>query len=101
LEKHPELEPEKRQKYESQIDVLKRICAEYERDDQGTTENAATELTKDRFETISTLMVELQSYGYPPEELVGITPPGWSVDPTSGLPAIDDVHKASESCNVM
>ncbi|VDM40771.1 unnamed protein product [Toxocara canis] len=96
LASHPELEPERRANYEKQMDVLRRICEEYEKEDS---EDA--EVMRNRFETISTLMVELQSYGYPPEELVGSAPPGWSMDPVSGLPTVDDVSKAAESCSVM
>uniref|UniRef100_A0A914RLL6 Peroxin-19 n=1 Tax=Parascaris equorum TaxID=6256 RepID=A0A914RLL6_PAREQ len=81
---------------EKQMELLRRICEEYEKE-----ESDDAEVMRNRFEAISSLMVELQSYGYPPEELVGSAPPGWSVDPVSGFPAIEDVSKAAESCTIM
>uniref|UniRef100_A0A8R1U0Z7 Peroxin-19 n=1 Tax=Onchocerca volvulus TaxID=6282 RepID=A0A8R1U0Z7_ONCVO len=56
---------------------------------------------KRRFDIITTLMMELQSYGYPPEELVGEAPPGRSTDPQIGLPKVDDGSKAAEFCSLM
>uniref|UniRef100_A0A915ACY3 Peroxin-19 n=1 Tax=Parascaris univalens TaxID=6257 RepID=A0A915ACY3_PARUN len=96
LANHPELEPERRTNCEKQMELLRRICEEYEKE-----ESDDAEVMRNRFEAISSLMVELQSYGYPPEELVGSAPPGWSVDPVSGFPAIEDVSKAAESCTIM
>ncbi|MFH4979078.1 hypothetical protein AB6A40_005787 [Gnathostoma spinigerum] len=93
---HPELDSETRVRYEKQIEVLKRMCAEYEKEDEfDLAEN------KLKFQRISDMMLELHSYGYPPEELVGGAPEGWSLDPMSGLPQVDDVSKAAESCCVM
>lgn len=96
LANHPELEPERRTNCEKQMELLRRICDEYEKE-----ESDDAELMRNRFETISTLMVELQSYGYPSEELVGSAPPGWSVDRISGFLAIDDVSKTAESCSIV
>lgn len=78
------------------MNVIERVCMEYEKDDSENLEEM-----KRRFDNITTLMLELQSYGYPPEELVGETPPGWVTDPQTGLPKVDDISKAAEACSLM
>ncbi|KAK6105187.1 Pex19 family protein [Brugia pahangi] len=93
---HSELDAETKARYEKQICVIQRICLEYEKDDSEDLEEM-----KRRFDTITTLMLELQSYGYPPEDLVGEAPPGWITDPQTGLPKVDDISKAAESCSLM
>ncbi|EJW74620.1 hypothetical protein WUBG_14469 [Wuchereria bancrofti] len=93
---HSELDAETKARYEKQICVIQRICLEYEKDDSEDLEEM-----KRRFDSITTLMLELQSYGYPPEDLVGEAPPGWITDPQTGLPKVDDASKAAESCSLM
>uniref|UniRef100_A0A0K0D9I2 Peroxin-19 n=1 Tax=Angiostrongylus cantonensis TaxID=6313 RepID=A0A0K0D9I2_ANGCA len=51
------------------------------------------------FEVLGKLLVELQSYGYPPKELTGELPAGWAVDDSTGLPKISD-HLSSEVVKV-
>ncbi|VDM28573.1 unnamed protein product [Toxocara canis] len=86
-------------RYEKQIVVLGKICKEYENEfDENT---ASQEEFNRRFQKISLLMMELQSYGYPPEELAGSMPDGWQMDPETGLPKLVDVDKAAEACCLM
>uniref|UniRef100_A0A915PME8 Peroxin-19 n=1 Tax=Setaria digitata TaxID=48799 RepID=A0A915PME8_9BILA len=96
IAEHNELDAELKARYEKQIDIIQRVCIEYEKE-----ESEDVEEMKRRFDTITTLMLELQSYGYPPEELVGEAPPGWVTDPQTGLPKVEDVSKAAETCTVM
>ncbi|KAL3997755.1 Pex19 family protein [Acanthocheilonema viteae] len=96
IAEHSELDAETKLRYEKQINVIEHVCMEYEKD-----ESEDLEEMKRRFDTITTLMLELQSYGYPPEELVGEAPPGWVTDPQTGLPKVDDISKASEACSLM
>ncbi|KAE9416055.1 hypothetical protein Angca_002311, partial [Angiostrongylus cantonensis] len=53
------------------------------------------------FEVLGKLLVELQSYGYPPKELTGELPAGWAVDDSTGLPKISDVSAAANACILM
>ncbi|EJD75508.1 hypothetical protein LOAG_17358 [Loa loa] len=96
IAEHSELDAETKARYEKQMDVIERVCLEYEKNESGDLEEM-----KRRFDTITTLMLELQSYGYPPEELVGEAPPGWVTDPQTGLPKVDDVSTAAETCSLM
>lgn len=96
IAEHSELNAETKARYEKQMNVIERVCFEYEKD-----ETEDVEEMKRRFDTITTLMLELQSYGYPPEELVGEAPPGWVADSQTGLPKVDDISKAVESCCLM
>ncbi|VDN00932.1 unnamed protein product [Thelazia callipaeda] len=93
---HTELDADTKARYEKQINVMERICSEYEKD-----ESEDFDEMKQRFEVITSLMVELQSYGYPPEELLGEAPPGWARDPETGMPKVDNVSKAAEACSLM
>ncbi|CAG9539230.1 unnamed protein product [Cercopithifilaria johnstoni] len=96
IAEHSELDAETKIRYEKQMNVIERVCMEYEKD-----ESEDLEEMKRRFDNITTLMLELQSYGYPPEELVGEAPPGWVADPQTGLPKVDDISKAAEACSLM
>ncbi|KAK6036436.1 hypothetical protein COOONC_26059 [Cooperia oncophora] len=53
------------------------------------------------FETLGKLLVELQAYGYPPKELTGELPAGWTVDDRTGLPKVDDISAAANACTLM
>ena len=96
MTKHSELEGAVREKYQKQIDVMWRICQLYERQEPFNPENL-----NEQTEEICGLIMELQTYGYPPEEVVGSMPGGWSLDQSSGLPLVDDVSKAASACNFM
>lgn len=93
---HPKLEDEVKQNYEKQIDILSRICKVYE-EDQGDDESFCSR----KAEEICNLIMEFQSYGYPPDEIVGAMPPGWSIDQLSGVPRVDDISKAADACSLM
>ncbi|VDN45680.1 unnamed protein product [Gongylonema pulchrum] len=93
---HNELDAATKARYEKQIEILESVCAEYEKEEASSAHEA-----KQRFDRISTLMMQLHSYGYPPEELVGETPPGWITDPQTGYPRVDDITKAAEACSLM
>ncbi|KAM3722184.1 putative peroxisomal biogenesis factor [Dirofilaria immitis] len=94
IAEHSELDADTKARYEKQMNVIERVCMEYEKD-----ESEDVEEMKRRFDIITTLMMELQSYGYPPGELVGEAPAGWTTDPETGLPKVDDVSKAAEACS--
>lgn len=54
------------ERYEKQLTILKEICAEFEKEDQNSTESEK----KARFPKVMTLMQQMQSYGTPPADLV-------------------------------
>uniref|UniRef100_A0A1I7Z640 Peroxin-19 n=1 Tax=Steinernema glaseri TaxID=37863 RepID=A0A1I7Z640_9BILA len=98
LEEHKDsLDAETLEKYEKQQEVVGRICAEYETD----VDEANQAANHERFERLGKLLVELQTYGYPPQELAGSLPPGWSLDGEGGVPKLEDPSKAAESCVLM
>uniref|UniRef100_F1L4Z4 Peroxin-19 n=1 Tax=Ascaris suum TaxID=6253 RepID=F1L4Z4_ASCSU len=94
-----ELDEGRRTRYERQINILGKICDEYEKDFDEST--ATQDEIGKRFQKLSLLMMQLQSYGYPPEELTGSMPDGWQMDATSGVPKLVDVDKAAEACCLM
>ncbi|VDM70010.1 unnamed protein product, partial [Strongylus vulgaris] len=84
------LDADTRQRYEKQYEILGRICQEFEKqpDELPTTSNVANDDIPNmkvepnavpdlsNFENLGKLLVELQTYGYPPKELTGELPPG-------------------------
>ncbi|CAI2348555.1 unnamed protein product [Caenorhabditis sp. 36 PRJEB53466] len=117
-ENSAELDAETRERYEKQLNVLGKICAEFENQSdipEVAPETAASEPAPGppaegeespnleaaaHFETLGKLLVELQQYGYPPKELVGALPDGWQMD-ESGLPKVADAAAATESCSII
>ncbi|KAJ1350706.1 hypothetical protein KIN20_006571 [Parelaphostrongylus tenuis] len=109
------LDSETRQRYEKQYEILGKICHEFEKqpDDpqefarcsnvslEGKDDMANSPSQMGNFEVLGKLLVELQSYGYPPKELTGELPAGWTVDDTTGLPKISDVSAAANACSLM
>eukprot|EP00088_Acartia_fossae_P017791 TRINITY_DN20191_c0_g1_i1.p1 TRINITY_DN20191_c0_g1~~TRINITY_DN20191_c0_g1_i1.p1 ORF type:complete len:260 (+),score=81.69 TRINITY_DN20191_c0_g1_i1:82-861(+) len=53
--------------FESQYDITQKICAHFEKDDIGGTDEGK----KENFQKILTLMEEMQKLGHPPKDLVG------------------------------
>ncbi|MCP9264370.1 hypothetical protein DINM_022432 [Dirofilaria immitis] len=74
IAEHSELDADTKARYEKQMNVIERVCMEYE---------------KDEIIWVS------------PGELVGEAPAGWTTDPETGLPKVDDVSKAAEACSFM
>ncbi|VDM56145.1 unnamed protein product [Angiostrongylus costaricensis] len=111
------LDCETRQRYEKQYEILGKICREFEnqpddddsqdfaRCSNGSVEDkgdmASNPSQVSNFEVLGKLLVELQSYGYPPKELTGELPAGWAVDDSTGLPKINDVSAAANACTLM
>ncbi|VDL75051.1 unnamed protein product [Nippostrongylus brasiliensis] len=100
------LDKETRERYEKQQEVLGKICKEFENQpDEPVTgaggdgsggSNGVPDMSN--FETLGKLLVELQSYGYPPKELTGELPAGWSFDDNTGLPKVEDISAAANAC---
>ncbi|XGW16113.1 hypothetical protein V3C99_001506 [Haemonchus contortus] len=100
------LDKETRQRYEKQYEILGKICFEFENQaDQPppTAQNGNESGLPDmsNFETLGKLLVELQAYGYPPKELTGELPAGWTVDDQTGLPKVEDISAAANACTLM
>ncbi|KIO11845.1 hypothetical protein M404DRAFT_126296, partial [Pisolithus tinctorius Marx 270] len=82
LTSHPALPAEDKERYEKQISCIKRLLSIFE--DKGyDEENAKTR------EKITEIMGELQSYGSPPEEIMGPLPPGMAMG-ADGLPELPE-----------
>lgn len=82
LTSHPALPAEDKERYEKQISCIKRLLSIFE--DKGyDEENAKTR------ENITEIMGELQSYGSPPEEIMGPLPPGMAMG-ADGLPELPE-----------
>ena len=73
------------------------ICTLYEAESESDTDEARAE----RFQKIVMALQFMQSLGQPPSDLVGELPPGWSIDPGSGLPTVQDQQQAVDSCSIM
>ncbi|CAD6185704.1 unnamed protein product [Caenorhabditis auriculariae] len=109
-----ELDAETRARYDKQYEVLGTICAEFESQSSAGVplEEAAVqpadgqadpneEKRIEQFERLGKLLVELQSYGYPPKELVGQLPDGWGLDDNTGLPRVENSEAAVNACSIM
>ncbi|VDO30936.1 unnamed protein product [Haemonchus placei] len=88
------------------LQILGKICFEFENQaDQPppTAQNGNESGLPDmsNFETLGKLLVELQAYGYPPKELTGELPAGWTVDDQTGLPKVEDISAAANACTLM
>ncbi|ETN84826.1 Pex19 family protein [Necator americanus] len=106
------LDNDTRKRYEKQYEVLGKICHEFENQpDEPANAAQATNgglpnfnsepADISNFENLGKLLVELQTYGYPPKELTGELPAGWSVDESTGLPKVEDISTAANSCAIM
>ncbi|KAI6102500.1 Pex19 protein [Pisolithus croceorrhizus] len=82
LASHPALSVEDKERYEKQRTCIKRLLTIFE--EKGYNEEDA----KTR-EKITEAMGELQSYGSPPEEIMGPLPPGMAMG-TDGLPELPE-----------
>ncbi|TKR78143.1 hypothetical protein L596_018999 [Steinernema carpocapsae] len=85
------------ERYLKQQETLENICAEYETE----TDDSDQAASRARFERLGAFLIELQTYGYPPNELAGDLPAGFAMDNASGLPKLLDASKAAESCSIM
>lgn len=74
-----------------QLDVMKRVCAEYEKEEP--TDSA--EVKSQRYKTLLELMQELKEYGHPPAELLGEMP--FKID-ENGLPYCGIGTDAEQCC---
>ncbi|CAJ0580885.1 unnamed protein product, partial [Mesorhabditis spiculigera] len=112
FEKHAaELDAETKARYEKQQEVIGKLCAAYEAD-EASDAIQVTDVTDvvpkaegepqlpEGMSTIAKCLVELQTLGYPPAELVGPLPPGWQTD-EQGLPKMDDPKLAAQACPIM
>lgn len=82
LTSHPALPAEDKERYEKQISCIKRLLSIFENKGYDE-ENAKTR------ENITEVMGELQSYGSPPEEIMGPLPPGMAMG-ADGLPELPE-----------
>lgn len=64
------------QKYTKQLELMQKVCSELEKEKDTDTE----EIKNHRFEKILLLMENMQTYGQPPEELVGEQPAFFQFD---------------------
>uniref|UniRef100_A0A914W4Q1 Peroxin-19 n=1 Tax=Plectus sambesii TaxID=2011161 RepID=A0A914W4Q1_9BILA len=96
-ENEEKLDKDTVERYKKQLDIMQKICHEYENEADEKDQEACMR----QFDTITQLMQQMQTCGYPPEELVGGLPPGWSFDASTGMPKLEDANQASESCCVM
>ncbi|XP_065832235.1 peroxisomal biogenesis factor 19-like [Oscarella lobularis] len=83
-EKGGELPEDQLKNYKEQLNVMNKVCAEFESekaDDDETVKNR-------RFNEIVQLMQKMQEYGHPPSDLIGGEVPGLDFDPTK-LPGLD------------
>ncbi|XP_029051033.1 peroxisomal biogenesis factor 19 isoform X1 [Osmia bicornis bicornis] len=105
-DKYPEWLEEKKatisssdlQRFTKQLELMKQVCSELEKEKDGDSE----EIKKKRFETVVSLMQEVQSCGQLPEELVGDQCP-FQVD-ADGEPVIPALFRGMESpqnCRLM
>lgn len=53
--------------YRKQFELMKQICAEFESEEAGDTEQRKQQ----RFDKIMDFMQQMQAYGQPPQEIVG------------------------------
>lgn len=77
--------------------IMQEVCLLYEEEK----ENDVDEVKQQRFQKIVILLQQMQALGHPPDDLIGDMPPGWNIDPQTGLPAVSDPNEASTSCSLM
>lgn len=74
-----------------QLDVMKRVCTEYEKEEP----TDSLEVKTQRYKTLLELMQELKEYGHPPAELLGEMP--FKID-ENGLPHFGMGSDAEQCC---
>lgn len=87
------------QRYTKQLELMQKVCSELEKEKDTDTD----ETKKRRFDTILSLMQDMQSYGQPPEELVGEQPALFQFD-TEGnpiVPALPSGVEIPQNCCIM
>ncbi|CAI4229098.1 unnamed protein product [Auanema sp. JU1783] len=92
--------------YVKQHETISLICAEFEKEPEqpaGTStspEQSADQPNRVAIEKIGRMLVDLQSHGYPPAELLGDMPEGWGVG-ENGAPHVENADQAASQCNLM
>jgi len=81
--------------HNKQYDLTKRICFKFEEEKEGVEES--DEVKKARFDTIMSLMQEMQSLGHPPKELTGDSSPAFQFD-AEGNPILPGLGDPSQCC---
>ncbi|CAK9832029.1 Peroxisomal biogenesis factor 19 [Anthophora retusa] len=87
------------QRFTKQFELIQQVCTELEKETDGDTEK----IRKKRFETIMSLMQEIQSCGHLPEELVGPQTMPFQTDAEGDLviPALLHNMESQQNCCLM
>jgi len=88
------------ERYNKQLDLMQKVCTELEKEK----DDDADDVKKRRFDTILSLMQEMQTYGQPPEELVGEQNPSlFQFDPegNSVMPGLPPGAEPPQNCSIM
>ncbi|KAK2587007.1 hypothetical protein KPH14_010974 [Odynerus spinipes] len=87
------------QRYTKQLELMQKVCSELEKEQDTDTD----EIKKRRFETILSLMQDMQTYGQPPEELVGEQPALFQFDAEGNpiVPALPPGVEVPQNCCIM
>ncbi|CAK9815130.1 Peroxisomal biogenesis factor 19 [Anthophora quadrimaculata] len=87
------------QRFTKQFELIQKVCTEFEKETDGDTEK----IRKKRFETIMSLMQEIQSCGHLPEELVGPQTMPFQTDAEGDLviPALLHNMESQQNCCLM
>jgi len=82
-------------KHNKQYDLTRRICFKFEEEKDGVQE--PDEVKRARFDTIMSLMQEMQTLGHPPKELTGETSPAFQYDAEGNpiMPGFGDPSQCS------
>ncbi|KAI4496860.1 hypothetical protein M0804_000670 [Polistes exclamans] len=80
------------QRYTKQLELMQKICNELEKEQDTDTDEAK----RRRFEVILSLMQDMQTYGHPPEELIGEHPALFQFD-SEGNPIIQTLPPGVET----
>ncbi|XP_015172172.1 PREDICTED: peroxisomal biogenesis factor 19 [Polistes dominula] len=80
------------QRYTKQLELMQKICNELEKEQSTDTDEAK----RRRFEVILSLMQDMQTYGHPPEELIGEHPALFQFD-SDGNPIIQSLPPGVET----
>ncbi|KAK0091577.1 hypothetical protein PV326_002997 [Microctonus aethiopoides] len=83
------------EKYNKQLDLMRKVCDELEMEKA----DDANDVKMERFDKIMKLMHEMQSYGAPPEDLVGDQPNLFQMD-SEGNPTLPPGIDP-QNCNIM
>ncbi|XP_076643039.1 peroxisomal biogenesis factor 19 isoform X2 [Halictus rubicundus] len=107
VDKYPEwlegkktsISPNDLQRFNKQLELMRQVCCELEKEKDEDTK----ETKKKRFETVISLMQEVQGYGQLPEELVGEQTMPFQVDAEGDpiIPAFLRGMDSSQNCQLM